>query len=432
MSNEGKFLEGLAMRSCAAATGTTRTTPACSISTTIGPTTATTMWASADPKITCLDIELAHGKPILGRNSPGGIPKARRQAKPRTAAGLTSAAAEQGKKDPSQFARLTGISNLYHYWLKARKNKSNSLRVQRFGEDPLRYLTVIQERLRGRSYCFGPYKTFTVREKKFRHVVDAPMKDRVVHWMLYEYMLPIWQPRFISDTFGNLPGRGTHAAVLRLAQFARAPSAKWVLQLDISKYFYSINHDILKTRVLRYIGDHDLRQLLIALIDSFQTDGQYDMLFPADGMYRQTRAKGMPIGNLSSQLFANIFLNDFDHWIKQDLGIKCYIRYVDDMVILAETQQELCGISAAIVQRLATDGLTIHPKKVRLAPVAAGIPFLGYVVWPNHISVGAYGRRRYHQRLRQHEKGGYDRTEALASYKAMFSHTGSTTHGKSA
>lgn len=347
-------------------------------------------------------------------------------AKPATAAGPTGAAAEGGRNIESEFWQRTSLPALFSCWRQARKNKSASLRVQRFGDDPLRYLLTVQQRLRARTYSFGPYKEFTVREKKFRHVVDAPMKDRVVHWMLYDYMLPIWQPRFIADTFGNLPGRGTHAAVRRVAEFARAPRNAWVLQLDISKYFYSINHSLLKARILRYIGDQDIRALLVSLVDSFHTDGQYDALFPADGMYRQTLAKGMPIGNLSSQLFANIFLCDFDHWVKQVLKVKAYARYVDDMVIMAETRAELLEISAAIVDKLARDGLTIHPKKIRLAPVADGVPFLGYVVWPNHISAGAYGRRRYLQRLRQHESGGYDRTEALQSYAAMFSHTGST------
>lgn len=326
----------------------------------------------------------------------------------------------------SAFQQLTNLDNLYQCWLKAKKNKSKSLRVQRFGDDPLRYLVTIQKRLRAREYSFGQYKSFTVREKKFRHVVDAPMKDRVVHWMLYDYLLPIWQPRFIHDTYGNLPGRGTHAAVNRLAQFCRSANSKWVLQMDISKYFYSVNHDILKSRSLRFIGDHDLRCLMASLIDSFCTDSQYDYLFPADGMYRMTAAKGMPIGNLSSQLFANIFLNDFDHWVKEELRIKKYIRYVDDMVILAETKQELANLCKLIVAKIALDGLTIHPKKIRIAPSSSGIPFLGYVVWPNHISTGKYVRGRYLHRLRQHEQQGYDKGEALAAYGAMFSHTGST------
>ena len=423
MINEGEFLEGRAMRSYAAATGTRTTTPACSISTTIRPTTATTTSGSADPKITCLDDEhCALGRSILGRNSPGKSPKAGHQAKPKTAPGPKGAGAERG----SEFYNLTSLPNLFNCWSKAKRAKSGSLRVQRFEQDPLRHLLVIQQRLRARQYSFGPYKTFVVREKKHRDVVDAPMKDRVVHWMLYQYLLPIWQSRFIHDTYGNLPGRGTHAAVRRLAQFTRGAGATWALQLDISKYFYSINHSLLKARALRYLGDQDLRTLIVNLVDSFSTDDRYDHLFSEETLYRRTRAKGMPIGNLSSQLFANIFLCDFDHWVKQVLGVKRYIRYVDDIVVLASSADELRAIKAAIVDKLAADGLTIHPHKVRLAPTAAGIPFLGYVVWPNHISAGAYVRGRYIRRLREHEAGGFDRSDTLQAYGAMLAHTGPT------
>ncbi len=239
-------------------------------------------------------------------------------------------------------------------------------------------------------------------------------------------LLPIWQPRFIHDTYGNLPSRGTHAAVNRLAKFCRASDARWCLQLDISKYFYSVNHEILKARALRFIGDQKLRALITRLIDSFETGSLYDDLFPADGMYRTTKGKGMPIGNLSSQIFANIFLNDFDHWIKEGLRVKRYIRYVDDIVILANTKEELTTIRDQVVQKLSLDGLTIHPKKIRLATAASGIPFLGYIVWPSHISAGKYVRSRYLHRLRQHENLGYDKSEALVAYSAMFKHTGST------
>ena len=326
----------------------------------------------------------------------------------------------------TSFRALTGLDNLFACWLHAKQAKSHSLRVQRFAADPLHYLSLIQERLRDRRFVFGPYRSFTVCEKKFRQVIDAPMKDRVVHWMLYRYLLPIWQPRFIHDTYGNLPGRGTHAAVRRLADFARRPGNIWALQLDISKYFHSVPHELLKARVLRYIGDEDLRRLIVALVDSYRTDARYDDLFAPGSAYRQTAAKGMPIGNLSSQLFANIFLSDFDHWIKQDLRVRHYIRYVDDLVILASSVNELREINARIVERLAADGLTVHPRKVRLAPVSAGIPFLGYIVWPAHLSAGQYLRRRYHYRLREHESHGRDRTEALRSYRAALSHTGST------
>lgn len=323
------------------------------------------------------------------------------------------------------FHDLTALPNLYSCWLKAKRNKGRFERIQRFGEDPLRYLLTIQQRLRERTYTFGPYKTFTVREKKWRDVVDAPMKDRIVHWMLYQHLLPIWQPRFIHDTFGNLPGRGTHAAVRRLADFCRRDANRWVLQLDISKYFYAVPHEQLKARALRYIGDEDLRRLIVSLIDSFRTGDDYDTLFDVSSPYRQTVQKGMPIGNLSSQLFANIYLSDFDHWVKQTLRVRHYIRYVDDMVILGESPEQLHALCLQIVDKLAEDGLIIHPHKTRIAPVAAGVPFLGYVVWPQHISAGQRLRQRYHYRLRQHESG-QDRSEALNSYRAALAFTGAT------
>jgi retron-type reverse transcriptase len=382
------------------------------------------MSGSADPRKRCLDDgRFAHGRPILGRISPGESPKARPLAKPGTASGPQGAGAEHGSSD---FLRLTSLPNLFACWQQARRNKSARARVQRFNQDPLRYLLAIQQRLRDGTFTFGPYKEFVVREKKFRNVVDAPMKDRVVHWMLYQHLLPIWQPRMIHDTFGNLPGRGTHAAVQRLAQFARAGGEQWVLQLDISKYFYSVRHSLLKARVLRYIGDQALRTLLVSLIDSYRTGSLYNDLFTADSPYRRTRDKGMPIGNLSSQLFANIYLCDFDHWVKQDLGARRYVRYVDDLAFVSDSPDELRAIRESVITRLAGDGLTINPRKVRLAPARAGVPFLGYVVWPSHVSAGAYVRGRYLRCLREHESGGRDRAEALRAYDGLLRHTGST------
>lgn len=325
----------------------------------------------------------------------------------------------------STFLELTNLYNLHACWRLASGGKHRATRVQRFAEDALHYLSIIQQRLRDRAYQFGPYHVFTVREKKWRDVVDAPMRDRIVHWMLYRHLLPTWMPRFIHDTFGNLPGRGSHAAVARLADFCRRPAARWVLQMDISKYFYSVRHDALLARVLRYQGDHDVRQLLEHLVRSFRTDGRYDALFPPGSPYHATADKGMPIGNLTSQLFANIYLFDFDHWAKQR-GLRMYLRYVDDLVVLGETRAELQEHAEAITEQMAGLGLAIHPRKVRIAPTTAGVPFLGYVVWPGHVSAGRYIRHRYHQRLRQHETTGRDHSAALTAYRAMLAHTGST------
>lgn len=282
----------------------------------------------------------------------------------------------------SEFYHLTKLDNLFACWIKASRNKGGRERILRFAEDPLRLLSTIQERLRNRTYTFGPYRSFTVREKKFRDVIDAPIKDRVVHWMLYEYLLPIWQPRFIHDTYGNLPGRGTHAAVQRLSRFCRKHDARWALQLDLSKYFYSVNHELLEQRALRYIGDSNIRALIIGLIDSFRTDDRYDALFAPDSMYRMTENKGMPIGNLSSQLFANIFLSDFDHWVKESLRVKHYIRYVDDFVLLHESAQWLNEALDEINAYLPSLGLTLNPSKTIIQPIARGVDFVGQVIKP--------------------------------------------------
>lgn len=427
MIDTGYSLESLAMRSFEAATGTRTTTQACSISTTTGPTTTTEMSASADPSLPHLDAgNTATEGFILVENIPQVTAKARRQAKPKTAAEPLGAVVESGKESTSDFYNITTLPNLYGCWLKAKKNKGHSLRIQRFDADALNYIVSIQSRLRERTYSFGPYKTFTVKEKKFRDVVDAPMKDRIVHWMLYQYLLPIWEPKFIHDTYGNLKNRGSHAAIDRVAKFARSESCQWVLQLDISKYFYSVPHALLKERALRYIGDYEIRNLIIKLIDSYFTGSNYDHLFADSSLYRTTKNKGMPIGNLSSQLFANIYLNDFDHWLKETLRIKYYVRYVDDMVILGNSKEYLQQLCTIITTSLADEGITIHPKKIRIAPVSSGIPFLGYVIWPNHVSAGGYIRRRYLRTLREHESEIYDRSQALNSYKAALAHTGAT------
>lgn len=360
-------------------------------------------------------------------NIQGATPKARRgnaATNPATVAGRPRAATEGG----SVFYQLTSMENLFHCWLMAKKNKK-SQRTQRFADDPLLYLDMIQKRLRNRTFQFGPYRHFKVREKKWRDVVDAPMKDRIVHWMLYEYLYELWSPRFIAHTYGNLPGRGTHAAVRQLAKFCRSPSAQWALQIDISKYFPSIPHDVLKACATRYVGDHDVRILLCNLIDSFRTDGRYDHLFPEDSAYRLNVNKGMPIGNQSSQLLANITVSDFDHWAKESLRLKRYLRYVDDVLVVTATKEDAWATYEQLKAGLERYGLMVHPKKVSVRPIREGIHYLGYVVWPTHISAGRHIRKRYHRCLRQHDHGR-DCSTSLQSYQAMLAHTGPSCHLK--
>lgn len=286
------------------------------------------------------------------------------------------------------------------------------------------HLTTIQNRLRTENFEFGPYQFFTIQEKKMRSIANAPLKDRITHWLLYEHLQQYWLRRFIPDSFGNLPGRGTHAAIKRLSTWTRKPNLTYALQIDIAKYFASINHNYLKRILLEREGDHHIQQLLLNVIESYQTGSEFDHLFAQDTPYSQTVEKGMPLGNLTSQFFANIYLNEFDHWVKETLRIKHYIRYVDDMIFLASTPTELKIIKETVIKKLLEIGLTVNPKKISIRQIKNGIPFLGYVIWPNHISAGSLVRKRFGKLLRKHN--GIDKQKSFAAYNGILKHTGST------
>lgn len=322
----------------------------------------------------------------------------------------------------SDFDQLTSMSNLWRCWKKTCKGKYGKDRVQRFEADALKHLSIIQQRLRDGTFQFGPYRYFEIIEKKRRDVVDSPMKDRVVHRAIYDYLTPIWQKRFIHDSYGNIKGKGTLKAVHRAAAFARKPSNSYALHLDISKFFYSVPHEHLKSTVLRHIGDQRIRDLVTRLIDSFKTDSRYDHLFDPSSAYRTTRAKGMPLGNLTSQLFSNILLNELDHHAKETLAIHYFIRYVDDFLVFAECAATLHKIAIDLSTQLIHLGLTIHPKKQVIRPVKTGIPFLGFVIWPNHMSAGKHIRHQYHRAIHKSETHSND--AAIQSYKAWLAHTG--------
>jgi len=322
------------------------------------------------------------------------------------------------------FFQLTELSNLYRLWFKVKKSRSIGLRSVRFNERLMDYLAKIQHQLRAGYFEFGPYQFFTIREKKMRLVANAPLKDKIVHWLLYEHLLQHWQRRFIYDTYGNLPGKGTHAAIRRVACWARKPRLQYALQIDISKYFHSISHSYLKRVLLEREGDQSIRHLLISLVDSYQAGPEFDHLFEEDTPYRKTKEKGMPLGNLTSQLFANIYLNEFDHWVKEVLREKYYARYVDDLIFLGGTAAELNALKEKVVEKLKSIGLTVNPKKIAIRRIDRGIPFLGYVVWKNHISSGSRVRKRFSRCLRLLE--GTNIKPSIDSYRGFFKHTGAT------
>lgn len=325
---------------------------------------------------------------------------------------------------PGYFHHLTELASLHRYWFKVHHSRSLRPRFVHFNERLFDHLATIQHRLRDGHFEFGPYQFFMIREKKMRSIANAPLKDRIVHWLLYEHLMTHWMRRFIHDSYGNLPGRGTHAAVHKLANWAHKPYLEYALQIDIAKYFSSVQHAYLKRVLLEREGDQNIRQLLNDLVESYQTGPEFDHLFDNNSPYRQIHDKGMPLGNLTSQFFANIYLNEFDHWIKEVLQIKHYIRYVDDMVVLGKSPDELKIVRDQMLAKLATIGLTVNPKKISIRQIDKGIPFLGYIVWNCHISAGKYVRNRYGKMLRH--SIGKNVHGSLASYRGILSHTGVT------
>ena len=348
------------------------------------------------------------------------------------AAPLTNAVAPDGyaaqvssaKETAPDFERITSLAHIYRCWCTTRRGKYGKDRVQRFDADALRHLSQIQQRLHNGTFRFGPYRYFEIMDKKRRDVIDSPMKDRVVHRFLYDYLTAIWQKRFIPDSYGNIKGKGTLRAVQRAAQFAAKPENAYALHLDISKFFYAAPHAHIKTAVLRHVGDQRIRDLLIQLIDSFQTDARYDHLFDVNSNYRKTSAKGMPLGNLTSQLFSNILLSDIDHHAKEELRLRHYIRYVDDFLVFGGDAAQMHRIAAALTDALAAIGLSVHPHKTIIRPVASGIPFLGFVIWPHHLSAGKRVREQYHRALQK--KDVVNNADVLQSYRAWMAHTGAT------
>lgn len=323
------------------------------------------------------------------------------------------------------FNELTTFDNLYSCWGKVKSGKNTKQGIDKFEASLFENLLEIQSKLRMMAYNFGPYHHFKVREKgKERDVVNASLKDKVVHWVLYRHLKTTWEKKFIGDSFGNIEGRGTHKAVLRFASFVRKPTNGYALKIDLSKYFYSIPHDELKQILFSNETNPRIVETLNLLIDSYITDTRYDMLFSENSPYRLTKNKGIPIGNLTSQIFANIFLTNFDSWIKHQLHVKYYIRYVDDIVILHGDKRSLSRLFEKINDHLLSLKITTNPKKVSIRKTTSGIPWLGYIVWPNHISAGQHLRSRYHKCL--HESAFKDKTQALISYKGAFAWTGAT------
>ncbi|MCK6581391.1 MAG: reverse transcriptase/maturase family protein [Anaerolineae bacterium] len=243
----------------------------------------------------------------------------------------------------------------------------------------------LQAELIGKTYAPGGYHHFYIHEPKRRKISAAPFRDRVVHHALCNLIEPVFDARFIPDSYANRVGKGTHAAVDRLQACARR--CRYVLRLDIVKHFPSLDHAVLMAEIARVVTDPDLCWLIEQILASGVgvLADEYEMhYFPGDDLFAPLRPRGLPIGNLTSQFWSNVYLNPFDWFVQRELGCSAYLRYVDDFALFSDSKAQLWDWKQAIITRLAKLRLTLHEREAQVIQTQDGIPWLGFVVYPTH------------------------------------------------
>jgi retron-type reverse transcriptase len=298
------------------------------------------------------------------------------------------------------YADLVNFENIYLAFHKALRGKKNNPKVAAFSRRQEEGLLSLQEELIEKSYRPGPYRTFIIYDKKPRMISAASFRDRIVHHALCNIIEPLFESGFIFDSYANRKGKGTHHAVSRCNDFAR--KNPFVLKCDIKKYFPSIDHEILKRKIRHKIKDPNILWLCDVIIDNSNPQEEICDYFAGDDLFTPiNRRKGLPIGNQTSQFFANAYLDTFDHFVKERLRCKYYIRYVDDFLIFGKNKEELWDILHKVISFLEKLRLRLHPNKANVFPVKCGIPFLGYTIFPTYRRLASYNVRRFRKRLKR-------------------------------
>ena len=276
------------------------------------------------------------------------------------------------------YAELCFYENLLEAFRKAAKGKSSKWYVREFRKDTKGNLLQLQKELVSMTYQPRQMKIFVICDPKTRVISASHFRDRVVHHALCNIIEPIFDKTFIYDSYANRKGKGAHAALKRFDCFKRKVSGNgklicnvtdnnmvygYALKADIKHYFDSVNHEVLIGIIERKIKDQRVLWLIRKIIDNHRSD------------------TGMPIGNLTSQFFANVYLNELDYFVKHKLRSKYYIRYVDDFVILDSSKEKLGYYKIIINEFLKTIKLELHPEKSKVYPLHRGVNLLGFRIF---------------------------------------------------
>jgi retron-type reverse transcriptase len=293
---------------------------------------------------------------------------------------------------------ILSFDNLLLAARKAARCKRKSLELLDFFCHFEDELWALHDRLRDKTWRPGLHRTFFITSPKRRLISAAPFRDRVAHHALINVIGPLLERPMLDDSFANRVGKGTHRAIARYQHYLRR--YRYVLKCDIRKFFPSVDHLVLKATLHRTIACPETRWLIDMVIDNGTSQECPPDYFPGDDLFTHLdRPKGLPIGNLTSQVFANYFLNGFDHFVKESLHCRGYVRYVDDFALFADSKAELWQMKKQVEEYLETIRLHLNPKATALYPSSEGRRFLGQIVFPSHRLLPSLNVRLFKKKL---------------------------------
>jgi RNA-directed DNA polymerase len=308
----------------------------------------------------------------------------------------------------NKYEDIISVDNLLEAWKEFLRGKKKKADVLEFQRNLMQNILALHNDLKLKTYTHSNYEEFKISDPKPRVIHKAKVRDRLLHHALYRHLYYFFTKTFITDSYSCRIGKGTHKAVKRFNDFYLKVSKNntkqvWVLKCDIRKFFDSINQEILLNILDSYIADKEIMTLLRKIIGSF---------------YKKETGVGLPLGNLTSQIFVNIYMNVFDQFVKHRLKAKYYIRYSDDFVILADDKRWLESILPKISDFLNNKlKLSLHPDKVSINTFSSGVDFLGWVNFCDHEVLRTVTKKKMFRRLKESQK-----EETVASYLGMLSH----------
>jgi retron-type reverse transcriptase len=301
------------------------------------------------------------------------------------------------KVNHNSYHKLTTKKNIFRGFKAFLKGKKHKQDVINFSQNKEVNLEKLHAELVSKTYLPGKYSQFIVRDPKTRIIHKACVVDRIVHHIVSDVLEDNYDSTFIYHSYACRKDKGTHKGIRESKNNRRTC---WILKCDISKFFASVNHEKLTEILSRRVKDQEFLDLLEKIVNSFYSDKTTDL----------SNKKGIPIGNLTSQLFSNIYLNELDQFVKHTLKVKFYLRYADDFAFISYDREYLLGLIDPLQKFLKGSlDLDLHPKKIILRKFSSGVDFLGYIIFPKYILPRTKTKRRLvrkiHEKVKQFKAG---------------------------